>query len=116
MPIFKFTISDEQLAAFNAASAQSLMSANDWARALLVSNAVAAMAKVRQNTPQAVDEAPKLGKRTAAKYAVLKSNLAVNGRTVEQWATDRARDRLATQADHAHTARMLEIWRTEQGE
>ena len=109
MPELKVSLTDAQYAAFKKAAELAYMPLSVWARSNL--------GRIAQGTlPQTASGAPKLDKRTAAKYATLKANLAENGRTVGQWATDRARDRLATQADHNHTARMLEIWHAEQGE
>ena len=110
MAYLRLVLADADLAALKSAALAERLSTSAWARNALVKHAQAA------SPLQTASEAPRLDRRTAAKYATLRANLAENGRTVEQWATDRARDRLATQADHDHTARMLEIWHAEQGE
>ena len=103
MPIFKFTISDAQLAAFKSAADLSLLDVNDWARTNLLALAVNALAK-----PEAAPKLPAKERKQQAMFSTTLGNLLTRIEAgdipdVESWIARRRRDVGASKPDQAYT-------------
>ena len=111
MPVFKFSVSDAQLAGFKAAASANLLDVNNWARGHLATIAAQHMAKAPQEKPAKL---PAAERKKLAQFETTLSNLQEriskgDLQNVAQWVVRRNADRGASQSDRRYTQE-FEAW------
>ena len=118
MPIFKFTISDAELAAYRNAASLAFLPVNDWARYTLTSAAREALASVKPEAPPKLTAKQRNGvARFEETLGNLQERIASDTddlASIGQWLARRRRDAGQTARDRAYTD-AFEQWCVERG-